>query len=327
MVMDVHRLNFKDLPQDLPKSACAIGYFDGLHAGHQSLIETAMRQAKEKDLVCGLITFDPDPWVLFQPDSNLCHLMSMEDKIAQAKNLGVEKFYILHFSFDFAAQDPDAFHEVLKKMHVQNLVCGPDFRYAYKNSGNIETLQACPDFKTTIVKELSDEQGRISSTRVEEQVKLGHMQEAARMLGMYYSLAGRVVHGYRRGTTLLKMPTANLQPSDHYVLPCEGVYFGYVQIKNRFLPAMINIGKNPTFKNEQLTIEAHIFDFNEDIYGKKVRFFFLKKIRDVKTFNGFEELKAQLEADMQTCKDMVDENDPLLERSRHAWIKQLSRAA
>lgn len=310
--MNVVRLKFDHLPDSLPASACCIGYFDGFHRGHQELVRRTVETARQKNLVPGLITFDPDPWVLFAPASNLSHIMSMEDKIHMAGKLGIQAFYILEFSFAFAALSTDQFHEVLERMHVKELICGFDFHYGTGNSGSPGTLQAQQKFGVQIVDSVQDEDGKISSTRIEACLKEGRVEEAAWLLGQYYSVQGTIVHGYRRGTSLLEMPTANLKCSDHYVLPKEGVYFGYVLVKKEMFPAMINIGSNPTFRNDRISIEAHLFDFDQDIYGESCRFYFCRHLRDGKKFENFQALKAQLLHDQAVCRTLIRPRDALL---------------
>ena len=306
--MEVVHVDFHDIPS-LPASSCCIGYFDGFHLGHQALIQKAVEVAHAKKIKAGLITFDPDPWVIFKPDANLDHLTSMTDRIQLAKQMGIEIFYILHFTREFAALEPDAFHEVLHAMHVDSLICGFDYHYGKKNSGSVSTLTRQTLFELYVIDSVNAKSLKISSTRIEGLIRQGKMISANRLLDMYYSIEGTVAQGFQRGNTLLGIPTANLELSESYVIPATGVYTGYMLYNGEFYQAMINVGKNPTFENEHMTIEAHILDFNENIYGAKVRFFFVSKIRDEIKFPGLEALRFQLLTDIETTRIELRKHD------------------
>ena len=306
--MEVIHVDFQDIPV-LSASSCCIGYFDGFHLGHQALIQKAVEVAHEKNILAGLITFDPDPWVVFKPDANLDHLTSMEDRIQLAKQMGIEVFYILHFTKEFASLEPDAFHNVLHAMHVECLVCGFDYHYGKKNAGSVSTLSRQTLFELYVIDSVNAKSLKISSTRIENLIREGKMLSANQLLDMYYSMEGIVAQGFQRGTTLLGIPTANLELSESYVIPATGVYTGYMQYNGQFYQAMINVGKNPTFGNEHMTVEGHILDFDEMIYGAKVRFFFVSKIRDEIKFPGLEALRFQLLSDIETTRIELRKHD------------------
>ena len=302
--MEVIYLDLNDIPA-LDKSACCIGFFDGFHVGHQALVKKAIEIANEKQIAAGLITFDPDPWVLFKPEANLDHITSVEDRIEIAKRLGIEKFYVLHFTKEFAALSPEEFHQLLKSMQVNDLVCGFDYHYGCKNQGNIDTLRQQDFFSVHVIDSVNFEGKKISSSRIEPLIRNGQMEEANQMLNTWYSIEGVIVQGYRRGSQLMNIPTANLEMSESYVLPGVGVYSGYMLYEGRMYEAMINVGKNPTFQNKKLTIEAHILDFSKNIYDANVRFFFVTKIREEARFDSFLELKEQLKKDIQTTHKVL----------------------
>ena len=304
--MEVIHIDFKNIP-DCPKSACCIGFFDGFHLGHQALVKKAVQIAQEHQMKAGLITFDPDPWVIFKPDANLDHLTSLQDRIHMAAKMGIEVFYILHFTKEFAALEPDAFHQVVHSMQVNHLICGFDYKYGKKNSGDVHTLARQSLFEVHVVDSINDSSLKISSSRIEPLIRAGQIEEANRLLDTYYSIEGEIVPGFRRGHSLLQIPTANLSLNDAYVLPGVGVYVGYMLYEGVFYKAMINVGKNPTFENQMLTIEAHVLDFSKDIYGEDVRFYFVAKIRDEIKFDCFEALRNQLLADIETTRRVLDE--------------------
>lgn len=319
--MIVKNINFTSIPNDLKESVCCIGYFDGLHLGHQSLIKECIQIAKEKKLVSGLITFDPDPWNIFFPERKCRHITTMKDRIQLASSLGIEIVYTITFSKEFASLNVDEFHDLLKKMNVCHLVCGFDFKYGSKNMGNVETLKKQSIFPVSIIQRVDINNKKISSSSIEPYICGGKIDKANQNLGYIYSMSGTIEHGYKRGSELLNIPTANLKVDNEYLIPSPGVYAGYVSIEDILYGAMINVGNNPTFENKKVTVEAYIFDFNADIYDKNVRFFFQTKTRNEIKFNSFLELKEQLHKDIGTCKKIIQNNPYLLNRTCQLWNK------
>ncbi|MBB5183689.1 riboflavin biosynthesis protein RibF [Catenisphaera adipataccumulans] len=320
--MEVVHINYKHVPA-LPGSVGCIGYFDGIHKGHQTLMKKAAALAEEKNIASSIVTFDPDPWKVFYPDRKITHLTTLSDRIKIAEHMNIDLFYILTFSREFAALPVDAFHEVLHTMKIRSLVCGFDFHYAVHNSGNTDTLIQQPYFDVHVIDSINEGNRKIASSRIEPLVMAGDVEQAARLLGYVYSIRGHVAHGYKRGTNLLKIPTANLNMHPEYALPAVGVYAGMVKVGTRLFGAMINIGSNPTFENETVTIEAHLHDFNEDIYGEEVRFYFLKKMRDEIKFDSFSALQKQLFYDIDHSRIVLKQNDDLVRTTARLWdVKQ-----
>ena len=316
--MKVINIAYDQIP-DLPCTAAAIGYFDGFHLGHQKLLALTLKTAQEHDLESAVITFHPDPWTVFKPKENHDNLVSLTDKSAMAAAMGIDYLYVIDFSAGFAALPAEDFHQVLESLHVKYLVCGYDFTYGQMGLGNVETLREFKGLKTLVVDEITDLDVKVSSTRIEKLVRAGLMRKANKLLGYIYSLSGVIVKGYRRGSTLLAFPTANLQADPGYVIPSRGVYAGYVLYDGKFYKAMINIGTNPTFDNEGFSIEAHIFDFDKNIYGRMVRFFFAERLRPEIRFKSAEELRKQLKKDSQRANELLDSKSALFERTKDLW--------
>ena len=317
--MEVIRIDYSNVHKNLPKSSCCIGFFDGLHTGHQALIADCIKKAKELNIQSGLITFDPDPWKIFFPERVCRHITTLQDRIHLANAMGIEVMYVITFSKDFAALDVDAFHMLLHKMNVSYITCGFDFKYASKNSGNVDTISSQNYFGVSVIESVNSKNEKISSSRIEPLIQSGKIDLANDLLGYMYSIEGVVEHGFKRGSTLLKFPTANLGANPDYLVPSSGVYAGFVCVNNIFYGAMINVGNNPTFENKKVSIEAHIFDFDQDIYDQRVRFFFLKKTRNEIRFNGFEELKKQLESDIITCKKVILKEMKYIQKTATLW--------
>lgn len=321
--MEVIRINHKHIPLDLPDCVGCIGYFDGFHKGHRTLMEKAKSIAKENNLKSAIITFDPDPWTVFKPGVPLKHLMSLLDKIEFAKNNHVDTFYMITFTKGFASLSTDEFHQVLNSMHVKTLVCGFDFKYGYKNSGNTQSLLDQDFFDVQVIESVNDSNKKISSSRIEPLIEEGHVDVASHLLGYIYSIHGKIVHGFKRGSKLLQIPTANLQCDDEYILPKVGVYAGACEVDGIIYLAMINVGSNPTFENDLVTIEANLIDFNQDIYGKHARFFFYKLIREEQKFSSIEALKTQLLHDIETTRTIMNEQKEFLQITAKTWDKKL----
>ena len=317
--MEVIRIDYLNVPKDLSKSSCCIGVFDCLHTGHQALLENCIKKAKELNIQSGLITFDPDPWKIFFPERVCRHITTLQDRIHLANAMGIEVMYVITFSKDFAALDVDAFHMLLHKMNVSYITCGFDFKYASKNSGNVDTISSQNYFGVSVIESVNSKNEKISSSRIEPLIQSGKIDLANELLGYMYSIEGVVEHGFKRGSTLLKFPTANLGANPDYLVPSSGVYAGFVYVDDTFYGAMINVGNNPTFENKKVSIEAHIFDFDQDIYDQRVRFFFLKKTRNEIRFNGFEELKKQLESDIITCKKVILKEMKYIQKTATLW--------
>lgn len=302
----------------LDPSAAAVGYFDGFHRGHVRLLEKAQKAAERLGIQSAVLTFDPDPWTVFNPGGNLDHLLSLEGKIRLAESMGMDQMIVLHFDRQFAGLSNDEFHRLIQRLNIQDLICGYDYTYGAKGAGNVQTLQQQDLFEVEVVEEISEDEKKISSTRIERLVRSGHTLKAAELLGYYYSVPGHVGSGYRRGRAM-DFPTANLEPDAACVIPQTGVYAGLVSVEEKTYAAMINIGSNPTFANTSRSIEAYLLDFSGDLYGKRVRFFFGPLLRGEKRFTGMEALKQQLTQDEQAVRPALAAHPELLKRTVRLW--------
>lgn len=305
---------------DLPASVCALGYFDGIHKGHRQLIEAAISNAKQRGVQSAVLSFDPDPWQILKPESDLHHLSDLSDKISIIDALGVDLFYIVSFSKEFAAWSNERFHQFLRDLHIVEIVCGFDYTYGKKGSGNTQTLRQASGFDVDVIDAIEEGQAKISSSRIEALIEKGDVREAGELLGFFYSIRGVIESGFQRGR-LLGYPTANLAYVKEAVLPKNGVYAGYVQLGNEFFMAMINIGKNPTFNNTETTIEAYILDFDRTIYGMEARFYFCTRLRGEIRFSSLEDLKDQLKKDTQATPPALEEVQDLLAPTIALWTK------
>ena len=318
--MQVIQIDVHQIPE-LEETAACIGFFDGMHKGHQELLKRTKKTATKKKIKSAIITFEPDPWAVFYPQKELHHLFTLADKIHFAQYMEFDFVYVLHFTKEFASLDITQFHEMLHQMHIHSLICGFDFRYATKNTGNVQTLKEQSYFDVLVVDSINDRSIKISSSRIEPLILQGQVLKANRLCGFAYSMEGVVCHGFKRGSTILGIPTANLDVNNDYIVPVVGVYAGMVSVDDQMYGAMINIGNNPTFENKIQTIEANLFHFNADIYDQTVRFYFLDKIRDEKKFSSAKELKSQLLNDIERSKTRLNTLEKLCNKTCDVWQK------
>ncbi|MGB4613501.1 MAG: bifunctional riboflavin kinase/FAD synthetase [Erysipelotrichaceae bacterium] len=291
---------------DKPLCAC-IGYFDGIHLGHQALINKTLELSKIHNCDAALITFDPDPRVTVTGIKNIKHLTTMKQRINLAVKYGIRNIIILKFSKEMANLDYEVFEdEILVKCNLIALVCGFDFRYGKNGEGNSLTLKASGKFEVEIIDSVNENNEKISTTRILSELQKGKIEKANKLLGYYYEIQGRIIEGRGKGKTI-GFPTANIEPEDEYYLPKQGVYSAYIRLDNIWYKAMVNIGHNPTFNEvDEISLEAHILDFNKDIYGKNISLQFVNYLRDEIKFNSVENLKLQLDQDLMTVRKTLD---------------------
>ena len=290
-----------------PIVAC-IGYFDGLHRGHQALLDKTKELAKLYNARSVMIGFAPDPKEVLTGQKGK-HIQVYEDRLKIAEAMGIDDIIVIAFTKELSHMDKDMFFEtVLKKLPLKALVCGFDFHYGYKGGGDAYSLkESAKDYEVIIIDEVLYEGEKISSTRVREAIENGDMRLVNTLLGYTYFIHGEVIHGKHYGHDI-GFPTANLAIDEEILYPQDGVYIGYCKVEDTIYKAMINIGCNPTIASDNdLTLEVHILDFDGDIYGKDIYVYFCERIRDVIRFSSLNELKAQLTKDKQIAKGQADE--------------------
>lgn len=279
-----------------PIVAC-IGYFDGFHIGHQTLFNKTLSLAKTLKARSAIITFDPDPWVILKGLHNVQHLTTLADRQALAKAKGFDYWIALQFDETMAKQDPLDFIALLINNNLIHLVCGYDFRFGHRGMGSAHTLTSQSALPVTIMEEFEYLDSKVSTTRIIAAIKDGEMDLAATLLGHPYGIKGTVIHGKRIGTQI-GFPTANLKVDPEYVIPKMGVYAGTVEVDGQTFGAMISIGYNPTVKDDNsVSIEAHLFDFSANLYGKTLTFRFIAYLRPEMKYTGLEPLIEQLKRD------------------------------
>lgn len=280
------------------KHVACIGYFDGVHLGHQALIKKTMDLC-DSETIPAIICFDQDPWVVMNKIKSARYITPHKERMRIFEQLGIQKVFLLHFDEAMMHLTKQQFIDtILKQLNLKAIVCGNDFRFAFQGEGNVHDLHN-QGFHVEVVDTICFNHTKISSSTIEKNIEEGAIEDANKALNKAYSIFGVVVHGSHVGSTKLGFPTANLSLSDHYIIPKKGVYQGQVIVRNKTYDALINVGNNPTMNYQSNTsIEAHLLSFNEDIYHEQVTFTFMRYIRDEKKFNSIEELIAQLKEDV-----------------------------
>lgn len=288
-----------------------LGFFDGVHRGHQAVIDTGKKIAEEKQLKLAVMTFNQHPAVVFQKVQGqpVKYLSTLKQKEARMADLGVDVLYEVAFTSAFAAQSPQVFvDKYIVGLHAKVAVSGFDYTYGKDSTADAQHLAeyAKGRFEVITVAKQTEDQEKISSTRIRKLLSEGRLDEANHLLGYIYETTGTVIHGEARGR-LLGYPTANIQVREDMNLPREGVYVNQILIGDRWYQAMGSIGHNDTFgPNRLLTVEINILDFDQDIYGEKVNVRWHHFLREQVAFHSAKELIEQLEADEQATRAYFD---------------------
>jgi len=278
-----------------------LGVFDGLHLGHQRIMQTVVERANKVEAHATAITFDPHPRAVLHPESAPPLLQTLDQRLANFEVLGIEQAIVIPFDKEFASHPAEDFlYEIVHdRLHAKEVYLGKGFAFGKGRGGNIDLLRRMSaelGFFADEVPEVTLRGQRISSSKIRHLLAEGRTNLARRMLGRPYGVEGVIIRGNRRGHTI-GFPTANLKPHNR-VIPKFGVYATATLVDGAWRRSVTNIGVRPTFENDaEPSIETFIFDFDGDLYGDVLRVRFLHRIRDERKFNGIEELKAQIEKD------------------------------
>lgn len=288
----------------------AIGHFDGVHRGHQNVIMRAVEVAKKAGITSAVMTFDPHPKeVLGHGDHYYQCLTPLPVKTELFSELGVDRVYVMKFNLQFAAVTPQHFVEsVLRPLTAKHVVVGFDFTFGNRGLGNTDVLRelSAPDIAVHIVEPLYEQGTKVSSTYTREVLEEGDLPMAERLLGRPYEIVGTVEHGDGRGSSI-GFPTANLRVDYPYVAPRLGVYAITATIEGEAFAGVMNYGVKPTFNKQgmQPVMEAHLFDFDRNIYGQAVKIQFRSFIRPEQKFNSVTELVAQIGLDANRARQLL----------------------
>lgn len=289
-----------------------MGSFDGLHLGHRQLIHRVL-EAKGRGFLAAVLTFDPHPRRVLDPEKSLKRLFSLDDQVQVLTDLGVDEFIVEPFTHDLAKMTAEDFflHHLHRYLHPAEITVGYDFRFGAGRSGDFETLKTLCETKKIKLEQVPVflvNGEPVSSGRIRKHLENGNVKTASELLARPFYLTGTVVRGEGRGRQI-GIPTLNLNLTSE-TFPKEGVYATWVRIGSRLkkFSSVTSIGRNPTFVDESkapLKIETHVLDFSEQVYGENVVLYFVDKIRDQKKFSGREELIRQIHLDIEATKALL----------------------
>jgi len=304
--------NIDKIEKPYKNAVITIGNFDGVHIGHQALFHEVIEKADTIGGTSIVMTFDPHPVRVLKQNGHLPLITLNEQKIELIENSGIDVLICIQFNKAFAAISAKEFIEdlLLKCIGMKAIVVGKDYTFGRNREGNLELLQTYADnlgFEVIIADWVQTSKGlpnRISSTRTRELVMAGEVAEAKKLLGRYYQIRGVVTTGRNRGGRLLGFPTANITLHDE-LCPKNGVYAVTLDCMGKKYQGVANIGYSPTFDDGVFSIEVHILDFNENIYGQKIRVNFVQRIRDEIKFSEINELSDAIKKDIEKARKIL----------------------
>lgn len=298
---------------DTENVAVTIGNFDGVHLGHQALLNELRAAAKPRGLQTAVVIFEPHPREFFTPQQAPARLTSLREKLELFSTMGVDRVHVCRFDASFAKRSADDFiHALYERLHAKFVLIGDDFRFGSGRAGDFALVQKIGlerGFDVAAVHSVLHNGVRISSTAIRAALAEGQIRMAKEYLGRPYSISGRVVHGDATGRKL-GYPTANIQMK-HNLPPLKGVYVVLAHAEELgILQGVASLGVRPTLKDDaKAVLEVHLFEFAQQIYGKHLRVEFLHKLRDEQKFNGLDELTRQIALDVDNAKRWFIEHE------------------
>ena len=292
-------------------SVVTIGVFDGLHIGHRTIIKKVVAEAKKSGLSSVLITFDPHPAKVLRPHHNTPSLISLKHRIRLIEELGIDTLIVIKFTGSFSSMSPEKFvkNVLVGKLMVKRLLVGENFYFGAKADtgvANLRNIAKRHGFEVTVADVIKADGHIVSSSLIRKFIREGRLRQAERLLGRPVSVLGTVVKGsgIAKG---LGCPTANINPH-HEAIPPRGVYAVRARFGNKNLRGILNIGFRPTFyasRDEEPTIEVHLFGFRGNLYNKDIEVYFVRKMRDERKFTSMAKLIKQIERDMARAKSIL----------------------
>ena len=305
----------KALDEESKNNYIALGSFDGLHLGHLSLVRKVKSLAKENNGKSIVFTFKNHPRTFININNKIELIMTNEEKIRVLQKEGIDILAFKDFDEKMMKMMPDEFINWLcKTYNVKGIVVGFNFKFGYKNLGDVELLKKFEEeyrYKLYVMEPCKSEGEIISSTTIRKELVDGNVEKAFDMLSRPYMLSGKVIDGKKLGRTI-GFPTANLEINQQKVIPKKGVYYTNVKINEKIFKGITSVGNNPTVNGQELTVETYILDFSNDIYGKEINIYFIDRIRNEIKFNNINELIEQLKKDKKFAEkssEFISENN------------------
>ncbi len=301
--------DLEDIKLPFQRAVVTIGNFDGVHLGHQQLFREVVNRARQRDGTSVVVTFDPHPLKVLRPDG-IQLISTTPQKIELIRQAGIDALVIIPFNKDFAKTPAHEFVDriLIGTIGVCDLVVGYDYCFGRGREGNIDFLRQQGQkngFPVTVVEAHYENDVLVSSTKIRELVTAGRMRDVRTLLGRYYQIHGEVQLGRQRGGNEVGFPTANLKISEDDLCPQKGVYVTQVLYADKVYGGVSNIGYNPTFGENKLVAETHIFDFKDDIYGHSIKINLLRHLRGEKKFASVAELSEQIRLDIEVARKVL----------------------
>ena len=301
--------NLNELTEPLNNPVLTIGNFDGVHKGHLALFDKVIERAKAINGQSVVMTFDPHPIKVMSPGNGPPLITPIEQKLELISNAGIDVIICLAFTREFASISAEDFVRdiLMDNLGVREIVVGYDYTFGNMRQGDVSLLREMGDklgFRVHVTGPIHLDDAVVSSTSIRKFVQQGNLVDAKRFLGRDYEICGTVGKGKGRGGKLLGFPTANLQPVDE-LIPMRGVYAVTVRVDDRHYCGVTNIGYNPTFGDDALSVETHLLDFSENIVGKMIKVKFIQRLRDEKTFSNVKELSDQIAQDVEQARKLI----------------------
>jgi riboflavin kinase / FMN adenylyltransferase len=303
-------IDLESAPIYTGKQVVAIGDFDGVHMGHREVIGRAIQTAERMGLPASIMTFHPHPRSVMGQEKYTELLTPMSKKMDLFASLGVKYVYLVTFDSSLMRLSPEQFvDQVLYLLGVDSVICGFDFTFGFQGKGTPDSLCELSHgkFSVEVVRPFHMDGEKVSSTLIRESLQKGDIETVTRLLGRPYSITGTVIDGEKRGRTI-GFPTANLQLDESFVIPVNGVYAIKATVKGKSYKGVMNIGVKPTFTTGELkpTLEAHLFDFAEQIYGEHMTVELIAYLRAERKFASIDELISQIKHDAETAKAKLE---------------------
>ncbi|MFI4937379.1 MAG: bifunctional riboflavin kinase/FAD synthetase [Candidatus Berkiellales bacterium] len=298
----------RDFPTRLSPCVATIGNFDGLHIAHRKIVEQLVQKAKVLKLPAAIITFEPLPQTFLRPEQSLLRLTSLRQKVELLAEWGVARIICLRFNAAFSRLSPQEFIEniLVKRLNVKHMIVGEDFRFGFKQSGNVALLQHEAKQFDMVVEPLAimqTEDRKISSTLIRQYLLQGDLPRVNALLGRPFSIGAHIVVGDKRGRTL-GFPTANLPLKKDQTL-FKGVFVTQQMIDQQKYYGVANVGTRPTVDGKHPWVEVHLLNYSGNLYGKRLKVEFLRKIRDEQRFANVDELQQQIHRDIEAAKECI----------------------
>lgn len=292
-----------------PGTVLTIGNYDGVHVGHQKILSAVVRRAEETNGTSMVMTFEPHPAKVIAPERDIKLLTTTEEKARLIEAMGIRVLLLVNFNREFASMLPDDFIEnvLVNTLDVKEVIVGDNYTFGKHKKGTIELLRKRGKeygFRVQAIDNVIVDHTTVSSSAVRSLLQRGAVFEASRYLGRCYSIEGKVIKGKGRGQKLLNIPTANIETPVE-ITPKEGVYAVRVTVRGTLYDGVANIGKNPTFGNETVSYEVHLFSFSGNLLGEQIRIEFIDRIRGERRFPNAASLEKQIRADIEYARQLL----------------------